>query len=191
MSESLTSRAVGGPCATSNIGDLELASLSTALANDNQSAIGHNHAPIYEDLNNYELEDEEDEPDLEENPDWSDEDTDEEDGEDEKDKQGGVELDLSSKRFSSASTPAPAKYTSSSINKSRPLPPIPIKKMPNPNVPKPGPAKLSKNASLAEWLEEAKQCHYLPEAVMKQLCEMVKECLMEGMSSRSLCDDLC
>ena len=31
-----------------------------------------------------------------------------------------------------------------------------------------------------EWLEEAKQCHYLPEAVMKQLCEMVKEVLMEG-----------
>lgn len=30
-----------------------------------------------------------------------------------------------------------------------------------------------------EWLEEAKQCHYLPESVMKQLCEMVKEVLME------------
>lgn len=52
--------------------------------------------------------------------------------------------------------------------------------MPAPNIPKPGPAKLSKNAGLEEWLEEAKQCHYLPEAVMKQLCEMVKECLMEG-----------
>jgi hypothetical protein len=52
--------------------------------------------------------------------------------------------------------------------------------MPAPNVPKPGPAKLSRNAGLEEWLEEAKQCHYLPEAVMKQLCEMVKECLMEG-----------
>ncbi|SZF02843.1 unnamed protein product [Blumeria hordei] len=46
-------------------------------------------------------------------------------------------------------------------------------------VPKPGPAHLSGNAGLSEWLEEAKQCRYLPEYVMKQLCEMVKECLME------------
>jgi hypothetical protein len=87
----------------------------------------------------------------------------------------------------------------------RPLPPIPVTstvdplrhppsplplfhfpaqtpppKMPNSNVPKPGPAKLSPRAGLDEWLAEAKQCHYLPEAIMKQLCEMVKECLMEG-----------
>lgn len=68
-----------------------------------------------------------------------------------------------------------------------PLPPFefpartpPPRKMPNSNVPKPGPAKLSPRAGLDEWLAEAKQCHYLPEAVMKQLCEMVKECLMEG-----------
>jgi hypothetical protein len=64
-----------------------------------------------------------------------------------------------------------------------PLPPLPLPptfKMPNPNVPKPGPAKLPPKAGLAEWLSEAKQCHYLPETVMKQLCEMVKECLMEG-----------
>ncbi|KAK0652104.1 putative cell shape control protein phosphatase ppe1 [Cercophora newfieldiana] len=47
------------------------------------------------------------------------------------------------------------------------------------NVPKPGPAKLRPGAGLDEWLEEAKQCHYLPEPVMKQLCEMVKEVLME------------
>ena len=47
-------------------------------------------------------------------------------------------------------------------------------------VPRPGPAKLTPGAGLDEWLEEAKQCHYLPEAVMKQLCEMVKEVLMEG-----------
>lgn len=47
------------------------------------------------------------------------------------------------------------------------------------NVPKPGPAKLPPGAGLDEWLEEAKQCHYLPEPVMKQLCEMVKEVLME------------
>lgn len=46
-------------------------------------------------------------------------------------------------------------------------------------MPKPGPAKLSSNAGLDEWLEEAKQCHYLPESVMKQLCEIVKEVLME------------
>lgn len=46
-------------------------------------------------------------------------------------------------------------------------------------APKPGPAKLSPNADIDEWLEEAKQCHYLPEPVMKQLCERVKEVLME------------
>lgn len=49
-------------------------------------------------------------------------------------------------------------------------------------VPKPGPANLRPGAGLDEWLEEAKRCHYLPEAVMKQLCEMVKEVLMEGMA---------
>ncbi|KUI58654.1 Serine/threonine-protein phosphatase SIT4 [Cytospora mali] len=47
-------------------------------------------------------------------------------------------------------------------------------------VPKPGPASLRPGAGLDEWLEEAKQCHYLPESVMKQLCEMVKEVLMEA-----------
>jgi len=46
-------------------------------------------------------------------------------------------------------------------------------------APKPGPANLRPGAGLDEWLEEAKQCHYLPEPVMKQLCEMVKEVLME------------
>ncbi|KAK7756351.1 sporulation-induced protein [Diatrype stigma] len=46
-------------------------------------------------------------------------------------------------------------------------------------VPKPGPAQLTTGAGLDEWLEEAKQCHYLPEPVMKELCEMVKEVLME------------
>ncbi|KAI1197078.1 calcineurin-like phosphoesterase [Nemania serpens] len=46
-------------------------------------------------------------------------------------------------------------------------------------VPKPGPAKLTPGAGLDEWLEEAKQCHYLPESVMKELCEIVKEVLME------------
>jgi hypothetical protein len=64
----------------------------------------------------------------------------------------------------------------------QPTPSTPTTKMPAASVPKPGPAKLSPRASLPEWLAEAKQCHYLPEAVMKQLCEMVKECLMEGES---------
>ncbi|KAI1106464.1 Metallo-dependent phosphatase [Jackrogersella minutella] len=48
-----------------------------------------------------------------------------------------------------------------------------------PAVPKPGPANLTAGAGLDEWLEQAKQCRYLPEPVMKELCEMVKEVLME------------
>lgn len=47
-------------------------------------------------------------------------------------------------------------------------------------VPKPGPAKLTPNAGPEEWLEQAKMNRYLPEPVMKALCEMVKEALMEG-----------
>ncbi|KAF2018929.1 serine/threonine protein phosphatase-like protein [Aaosphaeria arxii CBS 175.79] len=47
------------------------------------------------------------------------------------------------------------------------------------SVPQPGPARLSKGAGPDEWLEQAKQCRYLPEADMKRLCEIVKECLME------------
>ena len=47
-------------------------------------------------------------------------------------------------------------------------------------IPRPGPANLTPNAGLDEWLEEAKQCHYLPERVMKELCEMVKGILLEG-----------
>ena len=64
----------------------------------------------------------------------------------------------------------------------RPLPPVPFPttSVMDRRVPKPGPAKLGPNAGLEEWLEEAKQCHYLPESVMKQLCEIVKACLMEG-----------
>ncbi|THX84533.1 Metallo-dependent phosphatase [Aureobasidium pullulans] len=46
-------------------------------------------------------------------------------------------------------------------------------------VPQPGPARLSPGAGPDEWLEQAKQCKYLPEADMKRLCEIVKECLME------------
>lgn len=51
------------------------------------------------------------------------------------------------------------------------------------DVPQPGPARLSKGAGPDEWLESAKQCKYLPEADMKKLCEIVKECLMEGETS--------
>ena len=47
-------------------------------------------------------------------------------------------------------------------------------------IPRPGPANLGPNSGLDEWLEEAKQCKYLPERVMKELCEKVKEILMEG-----------
>ncbi|KAI9731398.1 MAG: hypothetical protein M1834_005304 [Cirrosporium novae-zelandiae] len=46
-------------------------------------------------------------------------------------------------------------------------------------VPQPGPAKLTSGAGLDEWLEQAKQCKYLPERVMKELCEIVKAYLME------------
>lgn len=47
-------------------------------------------------------------------------------------------------------------------------------------VPQPGPAKLKRNAGPDEWLEAAKDCKYLSEQHMKQLCEMVKEYMMEG-----------
>lgn len=47
-------------------------------------------------------------------------------------------------------------------------------------VPQPGPARLAPGAGPDEWLEQAKQCKYLPEEDMKRLCEIVKECLMEG-----------
>lgn len=47
-------------------------------------------------------------------------------------------------------------------------------------VPQPGPAKLKRNAGPDEWLEAAKDCKHLSEAHMKQLCEMVKEYMMEG-----------
>lgn len=47
-------------------------------------------------------------------------------------------------------------------------------------VPTPGPAKLSKNSSVDEWLQKALNNQYLPEQVMKKLCEICKEYLMEG-----------
>ncbi|PNS18759.1 serine/threonine-protein phosphatase ppe1 [Sphaceloma murrayae] len=49
----------------------------------------------------------------------------------------------------------------------------------DPDVPQPGPATLSSSAGPDEWLAQARQCKYLPEADMKKLCEIVKECLME------------
>jgi serine/threonine-protein phosphatase PP1-1 len=51
------------------------------------------------------------------------------------------------------------------------------------DVPQPGPARLSPGAGPDEWLEQAKQCKYLPENDMKRLCEIVKEYLMEGKSA--------
>lgn len=47
-------------------------------------------------------------------------------------------------------------------------------------IPQPGPAKLKRNAGPDEWLEAAKDCKYLSESHMKQLCEIVKEYMMEG-----------
>lgn len=58
---------------------------------------------------------------------------------------------------------------------------------PRKNVPKPGPANLRPNSTPEEWLAEAKLCHYLPESVMKQLCEMVKEHLMEESNIQPVC----
>ncbi|KAK3175671.1 sporulation-induced protein [Lecanicillium sp. MT-2017a] len=55
------------------------------------------------------------------------------------------------------------------------------------NIPRPGPANLRPNAGLDEWLEEAKQCHYLPERAMKELCEKVKEILMEESNIQPVC----
>lgn len=46
-------------------------------------------------------------------------------------------------------------------------------------VPVPGPARLKRSAGPDEWLEAAKNCKYLSEYHMKQLCEIVKEFMME------------
>ena len=48
------------------------------------------------------------------------------------------------------------------------------------HVPQPGPASLKRSAGPDEWLEAAKDCKYLSEHHMKQLCELVKEYMMEG-----------
>ena len=63
-------------------------------------------------------------------------------------------------------------------------------------VPQPGPAKLSRNAELDEWLDAAKRNKYLPERVMKQLFEMCKELLMEESNTQpvstpvTICGDI-
>ena len=63
-------------------------------------------------------------------------------------------------------------------------------------VPQPGPARLSKNADLDEWLEQAKKNKYLPERVMKQLFELCKELLMEESNTQpvstpvTICGDI-
>lgn len=46
-------------------------------------------------------------------------------------------------------------------------------------MPVPGPARLKRSAGPDEWLEAAKGCKYLSEYHMKQLCEIVKEYMME------------
>jgi len=46
-------------------------------------------------------------------------------------------------------------------------------------VPQPGPARIAQGGGPDEWLEAARQCHYLPEPDIKRLCEIVKEYLME------------
>lgn len=53
-------------------------------------------------------------------------------------------------------------------------------------IPEPGPAKLKRNAGPDEWLEAAKDCKYLSEQHMKQLCEIVKEYMMEGESAKGI-----
>lgn len=57
-------------------------------------------------------------------------------------------------------------------------------------VPVPGPARLKRSAGPDEWLEAAKNCKYLSEYHMKQLCEIVKEFMMEGMASNTRSTDL-
>lgn len=58
--------------------------------------------------------------------------------------------------------------------------------MPDPKVPQPGPAKLTKGSGPDEWLKAALNNQYLPEAIMKKLCEICKEMLMEGSLPRML-----
>lgn len=58
--------------------------------------------------------------------------------------------------------------------------------MPKSKVFKPGPAKLKPNSSPQEWLQCALRNKYLPENIMKELCEICKRALMEGKPTPSL-----
>lgn len=67
--------------------------------------------------------------------------------------------------------------------------------MPDIKVPQPGPAKLTRNSGPDEWLKAALNNQHLPEVIMKKLCEICKELLMEGetltvsfLQSPNLCD---
>jgi len=89
-------------------------------------------------------------------------------------------LSTSAPRPRSTSHSRSHSLTNNTFPQHRPLPPIPPTATMNPSVPRPGPARLSPRSGPKEWLEQAKMNRYLPEYVMKQLCEMVKEHLMEG-----------
>lgn len=52
--------------------------------------------------------------------------------------------------------------------------------MPRSRLPKPGPAKLKPNSEKADWLQAALRNQYLPEHIMKNVCEEAKRILMEG-----------
>lgn len=85
--------------------------------------------------------------------------------------------------FSLTSTPVSDSvfdYPLDSVRNPDPFHSILPVKMVDSKVPQPGPAKLKRNAGPDEWLEAAKDCKYLSEPHMKQLCEMVKEFMMEG-----------
>lgn len=69
------------------------------------------------------------------------------------------------------------------------VPPVPRRPSTTPSTT--GPMSVGESGSSAgggpdEWLEQAKKCKYLPESDMKRLCELVKECLMEGESGPTL-----
>ena len=76
------------------------------------------------------------------------------------------------------------RYSSPRIASTQPtsgaLPYLPHHNMPDKNVPQPGPAKLTMTSGPDEWLQCALRNQYLPEFVMKKLCEICKEFLMEG-----------
>ena len=58
-------------------------------------------------------------------------------------------------------------------------------------VPQPGPAKLTGSSNPDEWLQCALRNQYLPEFIMKKLCEICKEYLMEGNNHSHLTSGAC